>query len=155
VRQGGPPSFPACRCQSTARRIGRSGRYSWGCSARQRADSRKLLNRPFPSYMGNPSREPGPVFKLSVVTVGLAAGVGLLYFPIPVLVLVSGFLIFGQDSLAEARPLVGVGGDDRQPGRYCLGIGDRLRRLLHLGGRSAEDNTWGRRDLCPGEKLRL
>jgi hypothetical protein len=42
--------------------------------------------------MDNPSRKPGPVFKLSVVTVGLVAGVGLIYFPIPVLVLVSGLI---------------------------------------------------------------
>jgi lysylphosphatidylglycerol synthetase-like protein (DUF2156 family) len=34
--------------------------------------------------MDNPSGEPGPVFKLSVVTVALAAGVGLIHFPIPV-----------------------------------------------------------------------
>jgi hypothetical protein len=44
--------------------------------------------------MDNPSREPGPVFKLSVATVALAVGVGLIYFPIPVAVLVSGFWIF-------------------------------------------------------------
>jgi hypothetical protein len=34
--------------------------------------------------MDNPSGEPGPVFKLSVVTVALAAGVGLIHVPIPV-----------------------------------------------------------------------
>jgi hypothetical protein len=44
--------------------------------------------------MDNRSREPGPVLKLSVVTVGLAAGLGMMFFPIPVLVLGSGFLIF-------------------------------------------------------------
>jgi C-5 cytosine-specific DNA methylase len=45
--------------------------------------------------MGNSSREPGPVFKPSVVTVGLAADVGLISF-LPVAVLVSGFLIVAK-----------------------------------------------------------
>jgi hypothetical protein len=54
--------------------------------------------------MGNRSREPGTVFKLSVVTVGLAAGVGLIYFPIPVLVLGSGFLIFAKTRWLKPVP---------------------------------------------------
>jgi hypothetical protein len=54
--------------------------------------------------MDNPSREPGPAFKLSVVMGGLAAGVGLIYFPIPVLVLVSGFLIFAKNRWLKPVP---------------------------------------------------
>jgi hypothetical protein len=35
-----------------------------------------------PSLLGNRGREPGPVFELSVVTVGLAACFGMSLFPI-------------------------------------------------------------------------
>jgi len=54
--------------------------------------------------MGNRSREPGPVFKLSVVTVGLATGIGMIFFPIPVLVLVSGFLVFAKTHWLKPVP---------------------------------------------------
>jgi hypothetical protein len=54
--------------------------------------------------MGNRSREAGPVFKLSVVTVGLVAGVGLIYFPIPTAVLVSGFLVFAKTRWLKPVP---------------------------------------------------
>jgi hypothetical protein len=54
--------------------------------------------------MGTRSREPSRVFKLSVVTVGLVAGVGLIYFPIPTVVLVSGFLIFAKTRWLKPVP---------------------------------------------------
>jgi hypothetical protein len=39
-----------------------------------------------------------------VVTVGLAAGSGMIFFPIPVLVLVSGFLIFAKTRWLKPVP---------------------------------------------------
>jgi len=52
--------------------------------------------------MRNRNREPLPLFKPSVVTVGLVAGVGLIYFP--ALVLFSGFLIFSKIRGLEPFP---------------------------------------------------
>jgi len=56
--------------------------------------------------MGNQNREPFniPFFKPSAVTVGLATGVGLIYFPIPALVLFSGFVIFAKIRWREPVP---------------------------------------------------
>jgi hypothetical protein len=54
--------------------------------------------------MGDRSCEPGPVFKLSVATVGLVVGVGLIYFPIPAVVLDSGFLIFAKTRWLKPVP---------------------------------------------------
>jgi hypothetical protein len=54
--------------------------------------------------MANQFREPGPVFKLSVVTVGLVTGVGLTCFPIPAVVLLSGFLIFAKTRWLKPVP---------------------------------------------------
>jgi hypothetical protein len=56
-----------------------------------------------PILLGNRSREPGPVFKLSVVTVGLTAGFGMILFPIR-----SSALFRGSWSLAQTTARKGM-----------------------------------------------
>lgn len=71
--------------------------------------------------MDNRSREPGPAFKLSVVTVGLAAGFGMIFFPIAVLVLGSGFLIFAKIRWLKPVPWWVLAGMIWRTGSYRLG----------------------------------
>jgi hypothetical protein len=100
-------------------------RCSSGCSARQTADSRKLPNRPYPFTHGQPESQAGSCIQAFRGDGWLGRGCRLDLFPHP-----GPRPCFGvdlrQDSLAEARPLVGLGRDDWRPGGSR--IADRLRR---------------------------